>query len=156
MFELSPLVFPDRPDFLPQIHPIEMLRYGIQCGNPFRRDRCAYADLPNRYVLAVTVSPNENYFPSVTRVVGDETEYDPLGWFQWFCRFVCGRRIQNIDDLNVAKWKKVGMMTLGRTDPIGRQLLLEFSHDPFFLERRRHDRSQTLKRHFDALHAFSR
>ena len=29
---------------------------------------------------------------------------DPLGWFQWYCRYTNGRRIQNIDQIQIQRW----------------------------------------------------
>ena len=68
---------------------------------------------------------------------------DPLGWFQWYCRFKNGRRIFKIDQIQIKRWKSFG----GRHKPAvqknceegdlqcrrrQRQALLQWAYNPIF------------------------
>ena len=68
---------------------------------------------------------------------------DPLGWFQWFCRYSMGRRISNIDRIQIERWKAFGPRHIGgikkncRSGDYScrirqRQALLQWAYDPFF------------------------
>ena len=41
------------------------------------------------------------------------TKYDPYGWFQWYCRFYCGRRCPD-DERQITRWIKYASKTGGR------------------------------------------
>ena len=30
---------------------------------------------------------------------------DPLGWFQWYCRFSNGKRVPHVDEIQIKRWK---------------------------------------------------
>ena len=65
---------------------------------------------------------------------------DPLGWFQWYCRFAMGRRLQHIDEIQIKRWKNFtrhvkaiekncdsGDLTCRRRQ---RQAILQWAYDP--------------------------
>ena len=66
---------------------------------------------------------------------------DPLGWFQWYCRFSNGRRIKSIDEIQIKRWKNFtrhvkaikkncdeGDLSCRRRQ---RQAILQWAYDPF-------------------------
>ena len=66
---------------------------------------------------------------------------DPLGWFQWYCRYANGRRLQAIDKIQIQRWinftrhvkaiKKnceEGDLFCRRRQ---RQAILQWAYDPF-------------------------
>ena len=71
------------------------------------------------------------------------TPQDPLGWFQWYCRYSMGRRLQGVDDYQIGRWRAFGPRHIGainancETLNLGcrrrqRQALLQWAYDPFF------------------------
>ena len=67
---------------------------------------------------------------------------DPLGWFQWYCRFVNGRRIPHIDQIQIKRWKAFGSRHVGAIKKNcdegdmqcrrkQRQAILHWSYNPF-------------------------
>jgi hypothetical protein len=66
---------------------------------------------------------------------------DPLGWFQWYCRFSNGRRISHIDEIQIKRWKNFtrhvraiekncerGDLSCRRRQ---RQAILQWAYNPF-------------------------
>ena len=66
---------------------------------------------------------------------------DPLGWFQWYCRFKNGRRIPHIDEIQIKRWKafRRHVMAIKKNCEQGdihcrrkqRQAILQWAYNPF-------------------------
>ena len=66
---------------------------------------------------------------------------DPLGWFQWYCRFCNGRRISQIDEIQIKRWKNFRRHVLAiekncEKNDLGcrrrqRQAILQWAYSPF-------------------------
>ena len=101
--------------FEPELTPAEMLRLGVfggkymtDCGREFPKSWFARAKLS-----AKRRDPSLNFFGvdasqplSLWRKKGWLHPDDPRGWFQWYCRYYCGRRSE--DDLRqIERWRAV-------------------------------------------------
>ena len=66
---------------------------------------------------------------------------DPLGWFQWYCRFSKGRLIPHIDEIQIKRWKNFTRHVIAlkkNCEPVDlscrrrqRQAILQWAYDPF-------------------------
>ena len=66
---------------------------------------------------------------------------DPLGWFQWYCRFYNGRKIPHIDEIQIKRWKNFRRHVLAikkncEEGDLGcrrrqRQAILQWAYNPF-------------------------
>ena len=66
---------------------------------------------------------------------------DPLGWFQWYCRFCNGRRVPHIDEIQIKRWKnfKRHVIAIEKNCEKGdlscrrrqRQAILQWAYNPY-------------------------
>ncbi len=103
------------PEFTPELTPKEMLSLGVfagkymtDCTREFPKDWFTRARLAKKHR-----DPNLNFFGvdasqplSVWRKKGWIDDRDPRGWFQWYCRYYMGRRIDD-DARQIIRWKAV-------------------------------------------------
>ena len=99
--------------FKPQLKPKEMLELGVFGGAYFGLDTKEY---PKSWFINAKISKNFdvnlNRFKVKSGLSRKEWQekgwifkQDPLGWFQWYCRFSKGRLIPYIDEVQIKRWK---------------------------------------------------
>ena len=100
--------------FKPELSPKQMLEFGVfggkymnDCKNEFPADWFEKAKLCLEFS-----DPSLNYFKvaasqplSVWRKKDWIYPEDPRGWFQWYCRYYMGRRIDGEDDRQIKRWR---------------------------------------------------
>jgi len=102
------------PEFTPELTPKEMLRLGVFGGRYLTDTR---NEFPKSWFAGAKLSPRRrdpslNLFGvdasqplSVWRKKGWIHPDDPRGWFQWYCRYYLGRRMQEEDLRQIKRWK---------------------------------------------------
>tara|TARA_B100000029_G_scaffold458033_1_gene487159 strand:+ start:23 stop:529 length:507 start_codon:yes stop_codon:yes gene_type:complete len=134
--------------FQPYYSPKEMLEMGVFEGK-YCND-CT-EELPREWFQDAKISdipdPKLNFFGiksrqplSVWRQKGWIYGPDPRGWFQWYCRFYLGRRLPDIDTIQIKRWRAFARhagQVRANCDPGDvfcrrrqRQALLQWSHNP--------------------------
>lgn len=137
------------PAFQPFYSPQTLLEMGVFEGR-YLND-CT-AEFPESWYQNAKISPNPdpklNYFGiksrqplSVWQQKGWIYGPDPRGWFQWYCRYYMGRRLEDIDGLQIKRWRgfarHAGQIRANCYPgdifcrPRQRQALLQWSYDPF-------------------------
>ena len=136
--------------FKPQLTPKKMLALGVFGGAYFGKKIKEY---PKSWFMKSKLSKkfdvNQNRFKVKSGLSKKEWikkgwifKEDPLGWFQWYCRFVNGRRIPRIDRIQIKRWKAFGDRHIPaikkNCDPGDifcrrkqRQAILQWAYNPF-------------------------
>tara|TARA_Y100000590_G_scaffold116569_1_gene133041 strand:+ start:2411 stop:2872 length:462 start_codon:yes stop_codon:yes gene_type:complete len=135
--------------FTPELSPKKMLELGVFGGSYFGLNIKEY---PRSWFKNVKVSKNFNVELNRFKVKSGLSrkewlekgwifKEDPLGWFQWYCRFSIGRRIPNIDEIQIKRWKNFKRHVIAikkNCEPIDlscrrrqRQAILQWAYNPF-------------------------
>lgn len=136
------------PAFTPDLSPREMLELGVFGGAYFADG--SIDEFPEEWFkiakMSETYDKNLNYFGVKASQSREEwrrkgwlSKEDPLGWFQWYCRYYLGRRLPAEDARQIARWKnmvrhiaqvKYGCRAGDATcRPVQRQALLHWGYD---------------------------
>ena len=135
--------------FKPQLTPKKMLELGVFGGSYFGLNIKEY---PKSWFEKAKLSKNFNVDlnrfkikSGLSRKEWQEKGWifkeDPLGWFQWYCRFSMGRRISNIDYIQIKRWKNFRRHVIAiekNCEPNDlncrrrqRQAILQWAYNPF-------------------------
>jgi hypothetical protein len=136
-------------DFTPHFTPKKMLELGVfegrylnDCRDEFPADwfeKAKISDVPDPSLNCFGIKSRQPL--QVWQEKGWIIEPDPRGWFQWYCRYYQGRRLPEVDVMQIKRWKAfarhAGQIRAnckpGDTScrPRQRQALLQWSYDPF-------------------------
>ena len=136
--------------FKPELTPIQMLEMGVFEGH-YMTD--CKNEFPAFWFEQAKLSPvpdvSCNYFGiksrqplSVWRQKGWIIGPDVRGWFQWYCRYYSGRRLPEIDEIQIHRWRafrrhkaqvEQNCMPMDVKCRLKqRQALLQWAYNPFF------------------------
>ena len=99
--------------FKPQLTPKKMLELGVFGGAYFGLNIKEYPkSWFNNAKISKNFDVNLNRFKvksGLSRKEWQEKDWifkqDPLGWFQWYCRFSNRRHIPHVDEIQIKRWK---------------------------------------------------
>lgn len=103
------------PEFKPELTPKEMLELGV-FGGKYMTD--CQEEFPKSWFKKAKLSPEGkdpklNFFGvdaskplSYWKEKGWIHEDDPRGWFQWYCRYYMGRRMED-DERQIKRWNAI-------------------------------------------------
>ncbi|TNE58542.1 MAG: hypothetical protein EP340_05290 [Alphaproteobacteria bacterium] len=137
------------PDFAPHLTPKEMLELGIfegkymnDCQDEFPKDWFIKAKLSEEPDASLNFFGVKSRQPlSHWREKGWIIGPDPRGWFQWYCRYYMGRRLPEVDQRQIKRWRAFSRHAAQVKKncepgdlycrPRQRQALLQWAWDPF-------------------------
>ena len=135
--------------FKPQLTPKQMLELGVFGGSYFG---IKIKEFPKSWFKKAKISKNFDVNLNRFKVKsGLSREHwlkkgwifreDPLGWFQWYCRYSMGRRVPKIDEIQIKRWKNfkrhvVAIQKNCEKNDIfcrkkQRQAILQWAYNPF-------------------------
>jgi len=135
--------------FKPQLTPKEMLELGVFGGSYFGSKT---NEFPKSWFKKAKISKNFDVNLNCFKVKSGLSrkhwikkgwifKEDPLGWFQWYCRFSMGRRLPNIDEIQIKRWNNFRRHIIAiqknceKNDLFcrkkQRQAILQWSYNPF-------------------------
>ena len=135
--------------FKPQLSPKKMLELGVFGGSYFSLNTKEYPKTWFKNAkLSKTFDAKKNRFKVKAGLTRKEWldkgwiyKEDPLGWFQWYCRFKNGRRIRHMDEVQIKRWKafKRHVAAIKKNCEPGnihcrrkqRQAILQWAYNPF-------------------------
>ena len=100
--------------FKPQLTPKKMLELGVFGGAYFSDG--SIKEFPKSWFSKAKISKTFNVELNRFKIESGLSRQewvdkgwifkeDPLGWFQWYCRFTKGRRIPHMDEIQIKRWK---------------------------------------------------
>jgi len=135
--------------FKPELSPQKMLMMGVFGGSYFGKKINEYPKAWFKNAkLSETFDSKKNYFRVGAGLTRKEWmnkgwifKEDPLGWFQWYCRYCNGRRIKRVDEIQIKRWKafKRHVTAIKKNCEPGnihcrrkqRQAILQWAYNPF-------------------------
>jgi hypothetical protein len=135
--------------FTPFYTPAEMLALGVFEGKYLNDCRDEFpADWFEAAKLSQRANADINYFGIKSRQPLSHWQQkgwiygpDPRGWFQWYCRYYMGRRLPDLDQIQIKRWRgfarHAGQIRANCHSgdifcrPRQRQALLQWAYDPF-------------------------
>ena len=136
--------------FKPQLTPKELLELGVFGGSYFKDKEME--EFPKSWFKKAKLSKifdvEINRFKIKSGLPREEWikkgwifEEDPLGWFQWYCRYTNGRRVKGMDEVQIQRWLnftrhvKAIIKNCEKNDLTcrrrQRQAILQWAYDPF-------------------------